>query len=69
MARAPSLPEARHWFAEELRAAGHVGDERVLEAFAAGPREIKSLRRCSCEPAKTFWLYGKGWCLSRQELH
>lgn len=39
MARAPSLPEARRWFAEELRAAGHVDDERVVEAFATVPRE------------------------------
>lgn len=39
MARAPSLPEARRWFAEELRAIGHVGDERVVEAFAAVRRE------------------------------
>ena len=39
MARAPSLPEARRWFAEELRAVGHIADERVVEAFAAVPRE------------------------------
>ena len=39
MAHAPSLPEARRWFAEELRAIGHIQDERVLEAFAAVPRE------------------------------
>jgi protein-L-isoaspartate(D-aspartate) O-methyltransferase len=39
MARAPSLAEARRWFAEELRAIGHIGDERVVEAFATVPRE------------------------------
>jgi len=39
MARAASLPEARRWFAEELRAVAHIGDERVVEAFAAVPRE------------------------------
>ncbi len=39
MARAPTLEEARHWFAEELRAIGHLGNERVVEAFAAVPRE------------------------------
>ncbi len=39
MAQAPSLAEARQWFAEELRVVGHVTDERVLEAFAAVPRE------------------------------
>ena len=39
MAGAPSLPEARRWFAEELRACGHVGDQRVVEAFATVPRE------------------------------
>ena len=62
MARAPSLPEARRWFAEELRACGHVGDP-------AGQREIKSLRRDSHKPAKSCWLHGKGWCLSKRELH
>jgi protein-L-isoaspartate(D-aspartate) O-methyltransferase len=39
MAGAPSLPEARRWFAEELRVCGHVGDQRVVEAFATVPRE------------------------------
>jgi protein-L-isoaspartate(D-aspartate) O-methyltransferase len=39
MARAPSLKEARRWFAEELRAIAHLGSERVVEAFAAVPRE------------------------------
>jgi len=39
VARAPSLSEARRWFAEELRAVGHVGDGRVVEAFATVPRE------------------------------
>ena len=39
MARAPSLPEARRWFAEELRAVAHLGDERVVDAFATVPRE------------------------------
>ena len=39
MARAPSLAEARRWFAEELRAMGHLEDERVVEAFATVPRE------------------------------
>jgi protein-L-isoaspartate(D-aspartate) O-methyltransferase len=39
MARAPSLPEARRWYAEELRAVAHLGDKRVVEAFAAVPRE------------------------------
>ena len=39
MARAPSLSQTRRWFAEELRAVGHLGDERVVDAFAAVPRE------------------------------
>ncbi|MSP74756.1 MAG: protein-L-isoaspartate(D-aspartate) O-methyltransferase [Rhodospirillaceae bacterium] len=39
MARAASLPEARRWFAEELRAVAHLGNERVVEAFATVPRE------------------------------
>lgn len=39
MARAPSLPQVRRWFAEELRACGHVADQRVVEAFATVPRE------------------------------
>ncbi|MFI5000202.1 MAG: protein-L-isoaspartate O-methyltransferase [Reyranellales bacterium] len=39
MARPPSLAEARRHFAEELRMVGHVQDDRVLEAFAAIPRE------------------------------
>jgi protein-L-isoaspartate(D-aspartate) O-methyltransferase len=39
MARAPSLAAARRFFAEELRAVANVQDERVVEAFAAVPRE------------------------------
>jgi protein-L-isoaspartate(D-aspartate) O-methyltransferase len=39
MARQPSLAEARRWFAEELRAIGHLLDERVIDAFATVPRE------------------------------
>jgi protein-L-isoaspartate(D-aspartate) O-methyltransferase len=39
MARAPSLQEARQWFAEELRAVARLGDRRVVEAFATVPRE------------------------------
>ena len=39
MARAPSLAETRRWFAEELRAICHLGDERIVEAFATVPRE------------------------------
>ena len=30
---------------------------------------IKSLRRDSHKPAKTCWLHGEGWCLSKRELH
>jgi protein-L-isoaspartate(D-aspartate) O-methyltransferase len=33
------LEQARRAFAEELRAVAHVGDDRVIEAFAAVPRE------------------------------
>jgi protein-L-isoaspartate(D-aspartate) O-methyltransferase len=29
----------RRWFADDLRIMGHLGDERVIEAFAAVPRE------------------------------
>ncbi|CAN5910198.1 methyltransferase [soil metagenome] len=36
---ASPLDEARRWFAEELRAIGHLGNERVVEAFATVPRE------------------------------
>lgn len=39
MALQPSLPQARRWFAEELRATGHLVDERVIDAFATVPRE------------------------------
>jgi protein-L-isoaspartate(D-aspartate) O-methyltransferase len=39
MARTPTLEEARQWFAEELRAIGHLADERVVGAFAIIPRE------------------------------
>lgn len=35
-----SLDAARLAFAEELRAVAHVTDERVVEAFAAVPREL-----------------------------
>jgi protein-L-isoaspartate(D-aspartate) O-methyltransferase len=34
-----TLTEARRWFAEGLRVTAHVHDERVLDAFAAVPRE------------------------------
>jgi protein-L-isoaspartate(D-aspartate) O-methyltransferase len=39
MARQPSLAQARRWFAEELRVIGHLLNERVIDAFAAVPRE------------------------------
>jgi len=39
VARAPSLNEARRHFAEELRVVSHIGSDRVVEAFAAVPRE------------------------------
>ncbi|HEY6979323.1 protein-L-isoaspartate O-methyltransferase family protein [Reyranella sp.] len=39
MARQPGLAQARRWFAEELRAIGHLRDERVIDAFATVPRE------------------------------
>ncbi len=34
-----TLEQARRWFAEDLRIRGHLGDERVVHAFAAVPRE------------------------------
>jgi protein-L-isoaspartate(D-aspartate) O-methyltransferase len=39
MAR-PSLAAVRRSFAEELRVVAHLRDERVVEAFAAVPREL-----------------------------
>jgi protein-L-isoaspartate(D-aspartate) O-methyltransferase len=39
MAHRPSLDEARRHFAEELRVVSHIGCDRVVEAFAAVPRE------------------------------
>jgi protein-L-isoaspartate(D-aspartate) O-methyltransferase len=39
MVRQPSLAQARRWFAEDLRVIGHLLDERVIDAFAAVPRE------------------------------
>jgi protein-L-isoaspartate(D-aspartate) O-methyltransferase len=39
MARASSLDEVRRHFAEELRVVSHIGCERLVEAFAAVPRE------------------------------
>ncbi len=35
----PALDEVRRWFAEDLRTTCHLHDERVVEAFAAVPRE------------------------------
>lgn len=35
----PSLEEARRHFAEELRVTAHMGNDRLVEAFAAVPRE------------------------------
>jgi protein-L-isoaspartate(D-aspartate) O-methyltransferase len=40
MARAPSLAAVRRHFAEELRVVAHLGDERVVDAFATVPREL-----------------------------
>lgn len=39
MEPASPLDEARRWFAEDLRAIGHLANERVVEAFATVPRE------------------------------
>lgn len=39
MARGPNLPNARRQYAEEVRVAGHVLQQRVIDAFAAVPRE------------------------------
>ena len=39
MARQPSLAQTRRWFAEDLRALGHLLDDRVVDAFATVPRE------------------------------
>ncbi len=39
MPRAPTLEQARRWFAEELRAVCHLGDQRVVDAFASVRRE------------------------------
>jgi protein-L-isoaspartate(D-aspartate) O-methyltransferase len=39
MAVTLSLDEVRRWFAEDLRTIGHLNDERVVDAFAAVPRE------------------------------
>lgn len=39
MPRAPDLESARRHFADELRAVSHLGDERLVEAFARVPRE------------------------------
>jgi protein-L-isoaspartate(D-aspartate) O-methyltransferase len=35
----PALDKVRRWFAEDLRMTCHLRDERVVEAFAAVPRE------------------------------
>ncbi|WP_421997970.1 protein-L-isoaspartate O-methyltransferase family protein [Reyranella sp.] len=40
MASPLSLEQARRWFAEDLRMLGHLSDERVIDAFAAVPREL-----------------------------
>jgi len=39
MTDAPSLEQARRYFAEGLRITAHIGDDRIVEAFAAVPRE------------------------------
>jgi protein-L-isoaspartate(D-aspartate) O-methyltransferase len=39
MARGSSLDEVRRHFAEELRVVSHIGCERLVDAFAAVPRE------------------------------
>lgn len=37
--KTPALDDVRRWFAEDLRVTCHLGDQRVVEAFAAVPRE------------------------------
>jgi protein-L-isoaspartate(D-aspartate) O-methyltransferase len=54
---APTLEEARHWFAEELRAIAHLTDERVVSAFAAVPRE----RFVGPGPWRIFHLADRYW--------
>jgi len=39
MATQPPLAQARRWYAEELRFVAHLGSQRVVDAFAAVPRE------------------------------
>ncbi len=56
MPRAPSLDEARRHFAEELRVVSHIGSERVVEAFAAVPRERFAGPGTVAPPARWRWL-------------
>jgi len=57
MARAVALDEARRYFAEELRFVAHLGDQRVVEAFAAVPRE----RFVGAGPWRIFDIDGGGY--------
>lgn len=57
MARQSSLPEARRRYAEELRVAGHVRDQRVIDAFASVPRE----RFVGCGPWRILHLAEGYW--------
>ncbi|SJZ57646.1 protein-L-isoaspartate(D-aspartate) O-methyltransferase [Enhydrobacter aerosaccus] len=52
-----TLDEARRAFAEELRAVAHVTDQRVVDAFAAVPRE----RFVGPGPWRALCLYEQGY--------
>ncbi|MCX7365775.1 MAG: protein-L-isoaspartate(D-aspartate) O-methyltransferase [Alphaproteobacteria bacterium] len=41
---------------------------RALADFA-GQRALKSLRRDAHDADESCWLHGRGWCLSKRELH
>ena len=57
MARTPSLAAARRSFAEELRFVAHLGEQRVVDAFAAVPRE----RFVGPGPWRIFDIDGNGY--------
>jgi protein-L-isoaspartate(D-aspartate) O-methyltransferase len=57
MAPPPTLEQARRWYAEELRFVAHLVDQRVVDAFAAVPRE----RFVGAGPWRIFDIDGVGY--------
>jgi protein-L-isoaspartate(D-aspartate) O-methyltransferase len=60
-----AIEEVRRWFAEDLRVTCHLGDERVVAAFAAVPRE----RFCGPGPWRIRHFVDGYWTTPNNDPH